>query len=60
MASDLLQKVLQAHGGLDQWNSFETLEATIVTGGQLLGMKGTLQIIIWPPGRKNYRAWSKS
>jgi hypothetical protein len=43
MASDLLQKVLQAHGGLDRWNSFETVQATIVTGGLLFGLKGTPQ-----------------
>jgi hypothetical protein len=43
MASELLQKTLQAHGGLDRWNSFERVQATIVTGGQLFGMKGTPQ-----------------
>ena len=43
MACELLQRVLQAHGGLDQWNSFEVVQATIVTGGQLFGMKGTPQ-----------------
>ena len=43
MKSDLLQKVLQAHGGSDRWNGFETVQATIVTGGQLFGMKGTPQ-----------------
>ena len=43
MARELLQRVLQAHGGLDRWNSFETVQATIVTGGQLFGMKGTPQ-----------------
>ena len=43
MACELLQRVLQAHGGLDRWNSFETVEATIVTGGQLFAMKGTPQ-----------------
>jgi hypothetical protein len=43
MASELLQKVLQAHGGLNRWNSFEKIQATIVTGGQLFGMKGTPQ-----------------
>ena len=43
MACELLQKVLQAHGGLDWWNRFETVQATIVTGGQLFGMKGTPQ-----------------
>jgi len=35
MAKDLLQTTLAAHGGLDRWNSFETVQATIVTGGQL-------------------------
>jgi hypothetical protein len=43
MACELLARVLQAHGGLDRWNSFETIRATIVTGGQLFGMKGTPQ-----------------
>ena len=43
MASELLQKVLQAHGGLNRWNSFEKIQATIVTGGQLFGMKATPQ-----------------
>ena len=43
MASEILQKVLEAHGGLDLWNSFETVQATIVTGGELFGMKGTPQ-----------------
>ena|SRR5215813_8292286 len=43
MACELLQKVLQAHGGLDRWNSYEKVQATIVTGGQLFGMKGTPQ-----------------
>jgi len=43
MASEILQKALQAHGGLDHWNSFDTVQATIVTGGELFGMKGTPQ-----------------
>ncbi len=30
MAKDLLQKALTAHGGLDRWNSFDTVQATIV------------------------------
>ena len=42
-SSQLLQKALAAHGGLDHWNSFETVQATIVTGGQLFGMKATPQ-----------------
>lgn len=43
MASELLLKVLQAHGGLERWNSFDNVQATIITGGELFGMKGTPQ-----------------
>jgi hypothetical protein len=43
MANELLQKALEAHGGLDRWSCFETVRATIVTGGQIFGMKGTPQ-----------------
>ena len=43
MACELLQNVLQAHGGLDRWNSYEKVQATIVTSGQMFGMKGTPQ-----------------
>ncbi|MCW2242072.1 hypothetical protein [Azospirillum canadense] len=38
--TDLLHKVLAAHGGLDRWNSFKTVNATMVSGGELWGMKG--------------------
>ena len=41
--SDLLQNVLDAHGGLERWNRFSTLTATIVTGGELWGLKGVVQ-----------------
>lgn len=41
MASELLQMALEAHGGLSRWGCFATVQATIVTGGQLFGMKGT-------------------
>ena len=43
MANELLQKALLAHGGLDRWNRFEKVQATIVTGGQLFAMKSTPQ-----------------
>src|SRR5580704_2744715 len=43
MANELLQKALEAHGGLDQWRRFATVRATIITGGQIFGMKGTPQ-----------------
>jgi hypothetical protein len=41
--NDLLEEVLQAHGGLRQWNRFESIHATIVTGGDLWSMKGVPQ-----------------
>jgi len=41
--SDLLQNVLDAHGGLERWNRFTTLNATIVSGGELWGIKGVVQ-----------------
>jgi hypothetical protein len=43
MASELLQKAVEAHGGLGRWGCFATVQATIVTGGQLFGMKGQPQ-----------------
>src|SRR5260370_28790184 len=43
MATDLLEKALAAHGGLGRWSCFATVQATIMTGGQLFGMKGTPQ-----------------
>ncbi|MEW6645138.1 MAG: hypothetical protein AB1586_31880 [Pseudomonadota bacterium] len=41
--SDLLQQVLEAHGGLERWSRFNVVRATIVTGGALWGMKGLHQ-----------------
>ena len=38
-----LQNALAAHGGLDCWNCFDTVQATTITGGQLFWMKGTPQ-----------------
>jgi hypothetical protein len=38
--SERLDLVLQAHGGLDRWNKFNKVGATIVAGGGLLPMKG--------------------
>jgi hypothetical protein len=41
--SGLLEHVLAAHGGLQRWRSFSTLEATIVSGGKLWQIKGQPQ-----------------
>lgn len=40
---DLLTNIIDAHGGIDRWNSFQKVEATIVSGGELWGMKGLVQ-----------------
>src|ERR1700722_8686841 len=39
----LLDAVLEAHGGLDRWRRFSTIEATIVSGGMLWEIKGQPQ-----------------
>jgi hypothetical protein len=41
--NELLSLILDAHGGLEHWSSFEMVHATIVSGGQLWAMKGTPQ-----------------
>lgn len=40
---DLLEAVLAAHGGLDRWHRFSSMEATIVSGGKLWEIKGQPQ-----------------
>ncbi|MBD2839872.1 hypothetical protein ID144_22785 [Pseudomonas sp. JM0905a] len=40
---ELLDQVLNAHGGLKRWNRFDTVRASIVTGGSLWGLKGLTQ-----------------
>jgi len=41
--TDLLNKVLDAHGGLDAWRRFERVEATIISGGLMFELKGQPQ-----------------
>src|SRR5258705_3834109 len=41
--ADLLNAVLKAHGGLDNWREFSQVQATIVTGGELWAVKGQPQ-----------------
>ena len=38
--TELMDLVLQAHGGLDRWNEFHKITATIVGGGGLWPLKG--------------------
>jgi hypothetical protein len=41
--TELLDAVLAAHGGLDNWRQFRRVRATAVTGGQLWAIKGQPQ-----------------
>jgi hypothetical protein len=41
--ADLLDAVLNAHGGLDKWRRFTQVQATVVTGGGLWEIKGQPQ-----------------
>ena len=43
MARELIEKALAAHGSLARWSCVATVQATIVNGGQLFGLKGTPQ-----------------
>jgi hypothetical protein len=36
----LLDLVLEAHGGIERWKAFDTVRATFVSSGGLLPMKG--------------------
>jgi hypothetical protein len=38
--NDLLARVIAAHGGLERWNTFNKVTATVVAGGGLRPMKG--------------------
>ena len=54
--TELLAKIIEFHGGLERWKNFSRVEATIVTGGALWGMKNLRQdqeprcMTVWPPG----------
>ena len=41
--NELLARIIEAHGGIDCWNGFERVEATIVSGGGLFRVKGVPQ-----------------
>ncbi|MEH7455426.1 hypothetical protein [Gottfriedia acidiceleris] len=41
--NELLVQVIEAHGGLNRWKKYNSLTATIVTGGGLWAMKGLVQ-----------------
>ncbi|MES9682984.1 hypothetical protein ABWK22_08680, partial [Gottfriedia acidiceleris] len=41
--NELLIQVIEAHGGLNRWEKYNSLTATIVTGGSLWALKGLVQ-----------------
>src|SRR5215469_12126028 len=41
--NELLAQIIDGHGGIDSWNRFERVEATIVSGGGLFRLKGVPQ-----------------
>jgi len=41
--NDLLPRIIETHGGMDYWNSFDKVEVTIVSGGGLFSLKGRPQ-----------------
>ena len=42
-ANELFARVVEAHGGMDLWRGFTTIDATIVSGGGFFALKGTPQ-----------------
>ena len=41
--NEMLVKIIDAHGGMDRWNGYEKVEATIVSGGGFFALKGVPQ-----------------
>jgi hypothetical protein len=41
--SELLNRILEAHGGLQRWNAYRQVDATIVSGGGFFMLKGVPQ-----------------
>ena len=41
--NDLLEHIIEAHGGLDRWARYTTVEATIASGGGFFALKGIVQ-----------------
>ena len=42
---DLAKVAIEAHGGLERWNQFESLTARLVQGGVLWGLKGKAEVL---------------
>src|ERR1700741_3318611 len=53
LMNELLGRILDAHGGMDRWNGYERVDATIVSGGGLFPLKGVPQ----DPSPRHMTAW---
>ena len=40
MSNELLESIIEAYGGIDRWNEYETVDATVVAGGGFFPLKG--------------------
>jgi hypothetical protein len=41
--NELLGKIIEAHGGMERWNGYQRVNATIVSGGGFFPLKGVPQ-----------------
>jgi hypothetical protein len=51
--NELVARILDAHGGMDRWNGYKTIDATTVSGGGLFPLKGVPQ----DPSPRRMTAW---
>jgi hypothetical protein len=42
--NELLAGILDAHGGMNRWNGYEKVEATIVSGGGFFALRACCRI----------------
>ncbi len=55
----LLAQIVVAHGGINRWKGYETVEATIVSGGGFFPLKGLVQdseprrVTVWLPEQRS-------
>ena len=59
MMNDLLASIIDAHGGMERWNGYEKVDATILSGGGFFPLKGVLQdsdprrMTVWLHGERS-------
>lgn len=47
LMSDLLDTVIEAHGGLERWGELDAVPARLTQGGALWGLKGQQGVLAW-------------